>query len=436
MTASAPTTAATPPPSTGRRFGGFDGLRALAALAVLVFHAGLYTHAQESPAGLAPYLARLNVGVALFFVISGFLLYRPLLAARAGLARPVALREYARRRLARIVPAYWAALTVLAIYPGLPDIPSARTWIYYLFLQDYSARTLNNGIGPAWSLGCEVVFYALLPLLSAGFALAARRAGRRVFWQLELAGLALLTTATVLYRIFLVGHSTVRPPSTFMATFGWFALGMALALASVRCELSSGAAWTALRRHAWLGWPAAATAYLVLCHDLDGPHGFFTPESTLQQLEVYGLNGVVAAGLALPAVFEPARPGALSRLLAWRGLTWLGTVSYGIYLLHVPIMVKLNASFSTGAPQTQVVLVALATALVATAAAALSYYLIERPALRLVRGRGYAAGSGAGAPAGHSRSSALGANTVTPIRPPTPSAQPRYERLNVAGDSA
>src|SRR5581483_64292 len=180
-----------------RRFAQFDGLRALAALAVLVFHAGLYTRAQESASGLAPYLGRLNVGVALFFLISGFLLYRPLLAARAGLARPIGPGEYARRRLLRIVPAYWVALAVLAVFPGLPDIPSPRVWAYVLFAQDYSARTLNNGIGPAWALGCEVVFYALLPLLSAGFGAAARRRGRAVWWQFELAALALLTGATI-----------------------------------------------------------------------------------------------------------------------------------------------------------------------------------------------------------------------------------------------
>lgn len=74
-----------PPPSRRRRTipaSRFDGLRAIAALSVLVFHAGYFSRANEGEAGLSPYLARLNVGVAVFFVISGFLLYRPLLAAR------------------------------------------------------------------------------------------------------------------------------------------------------------------------------------------------------------------------------------------------------------------------------------------------------------------------------------------------------------------
>ena len=420
-----------------RRFAQFDGLRALAALAVLVFHAGLYTRAQESTSGLAPYLARLNVGVALFFVISGFLLYRPLLAARAGLAKPRRARDYSRRRFLRIVPAYWVALTVLMVYPGLPDLPSPRIWVYYLFAQDYSARTLNDGIGPAWSLGCEVVFYALLPLLSGALAWAGRR---RVSWRLELAALTALTALTVVYRVYLVSDPSRRPPSTFMATFGWFALGMMLALASVLAELNPGRAWAAVRAHAWLGWPCAATAYIVLCHGLRGHLGFFTPEDTRQQLEVYGLNGVIAAGLALPAVFEPQRPGRLARLLSWRPLSWLGLVSYGVYLYHVPIMVELNRSISAPSRTSQLVLVAVSTALIAIAAAALSYYLVERPALRLARRRSYASGSGArtmpASARGQIRSSAVGANRLAVSSVPSPSAHARYDALKVAGDSA
>jgi peptidoglycan/LPS O-acetylase OafA/YrhL len=322
------------------------------------------------------------------------------------------------------------------VYPGLPDLPSPRLWVYYLFAQDYSARTLNDGIGPAWSLGCEVVFYALLPVLSAALAWVGRR---RISWRLELAVLTGLTSLTVLYRIFLVSDPSVRPPSTFMATFGWFALGMMLALASVLAELHPRRV-CAVRAHAWLGWPCAATAYLVLCHGLRGRLGFFTPEHTLQQLEVYGLNGVIAAGLALPAVFEADHPGLIARLLSWRPLAWLGLVSYGLYLYHVPIMVELNRAIAAPSRSSQIVLVAASTALLAIAAAAVSYYVVERPALRRARARGYPTGSGAtrtpASARGQIRSSAVGANRLAVSSAPSPSAQARYEALKVAGDSA
>ena len=65
-----------------RTFPLFDWLRALAAIAVVVYHAGPYLAAGSAEGALAPYFARLNVGVAVFFAISGFLLYRPMLTAR------------------------------------------------------------------------------------------------------------------------------------------------------------------------------------------------------------------------------------------------------------------------------------------------------------------------------------------------------------------
>ena len=89
------------PPPGNPRFPLFDGLRAVAALSVLVFHAGYLSRANEGEAALSPYLARLNVGVAVFFVISGFLLDRPLLAARIGAGPPVRLRDFTRRRYLR-----------------------------------------------------------------------------------------------------------------------------------------------------------------------------------------------------------------------------------------------------------------------------------------------------------------------------------------------
>ena len=142
--------------------------------------------------------------MAVFFVISGFLLYRPLVAARMAGAPRVRIRDYARRRALRIIPAYWVALTVLAIYPGLPGMFGPDTWVYYGFGQDYRVSTVTQGIGPAWSLGCEVIFYALLPFLSIALALCASRVSQRHWWWVELAALAVLALASA-------GLAGVRP---------------------------------------------------------------------------------------------------------------------------------------------------------------------------------------------------------------------------------
>jgi peptidoglycan/LPS O-acetylase OafA/YrhL len=366
------------PPPGNPRFPLFDGLRAVAALSVLVYHVGFYSRANEGGGGLSPYLARLNVGVAVFFVISGFLLYRPLLQGRVS-GRPVRIRDYARRRVLRIVPAYWVALTVLAIVVGLPDVFTGHWWIYYAFAQDYSIRTETLGIGPAWSLSAEAAFYVVLPFLSLGLARAAALRGRRVIWQLELGVLVTLTAASAAWRAYGHAHPSI-PPSTFAGTFGWFALGMALALVSV---LAPRTRWA--HRYAWSGWIIAAIAYLVICRGLGlgGGFVFFQHVSATQDLAVYALSGVVAVGLALPAVFEPARSSPIRRLLGAPLMAWLGLVSYGIYLYHQPVANALNGGVRSGTDATiTFVWLLAATAAISVAAAALSYYVVERPALR------------------------------------------------------
>ena len=145
-----------------------DSLRAIAALAVLGTHAAFFAGLYAGNSDLAPYAARLEVGVAVFFLISGFLLYRPFVLARIEGRPPMAIRAYAWRRFLRIVPAYWVALTVATVALSLPGVFSVDGIpTFYLVGQGYREETIGGGVAQAWSLTIEVAFYAFLPLWAA-----------------------------------------------------------------------------------------------------------------------------------------------------------------------------------------------------------------------------------------------------------------------------
>jgi peptidoglycan/LPS O-acetylase OafA/YrhL len=352
-----------------------DSLRAIAALGVLAAHVAIFTRtAQRLSWGAVA--GNLDAGVAVFFVLSGFLLYRPFFSSELSAAPVPRVREYARRRILRIVPAYWLALTVLAVYPGLPGVFSSDWWRYYGFLQFYSHHTSIRGLGVAWTLCVEVAFYAVLPVYAAVTRSATRRVGPvgRVHFQFGL--LAVLAAGSIVLRV--VDQGTVMQNS-LLTHFYWFALGMALAVASValdgRQDLPRAVRVVVGRPGAcWLG---ALVAYLGMCAVLtSAPQHLYY--SVTQAFWQYVLSGVIATLMVLPAVFGERAGGWPRRALSWRWLAWLGIISYGIYLWHATIAVTL---ISHGVQKWAPLLVT--DILLTVAIAATSYYLVERPILRL-----------------------------------------------------
>src|SRR5580704_8462249 len=143
-----------------KRFPAFDGLRAFAAIAVVGVHTA-FSSGFSKRSGFAIYTARLEIGVSVFFVISGFLLYRPFVAAHLeGRAAPETLKFWLRR-LFRIVPAYWLAVTIIVFVLHDAVIPSGfrGALVHYSFLQIYFPSQIFFGVGPAWSLCTEMSFY-------------------------------------------------------------------------------------------------------------------------------------------------------------------------------------------------------------------------------------------------------------------------------------
>ncbi len=374
------------------RFPLVDSLRALAALSVLFFHVAGYAGALGVEV-LRDYTNQLQVGVALFFLISGFLLYRPFVAARvAGEALP-AVGAYAWRRFLRIVPAYWVTLTVLALTlePEIFD----NALVFYGFGQVYDFDLGLEGLAVAWTLCVEVAFYALLPLYALAMrALPGRTREQRLRW--ELAGVVLLAALALAVRWWgLHGHAaTLGATLLSLPVFlDWFALGMGLALASVWLQ---GAERQPLLvvfadRHPGVLWVLAAVAFsgaaLAGAQLADGTPG--------ENLALHLTYAATAFFLLVPAVFGDPKRGAVRRFMAIPALAWIGLVSYGIYLWQGPVLAMVGEWGPLGSPTWLdpslwwLVIVPPLT----VAAAALSYYVVERPALslkRLVQPRGVA----------------------------------------------
>jgi peptidoglycan/LPS O-acetylase OafA/YrhL len=167
----------------------FDGFRAAAALSVLLLHVAGSSGATQRSRALGPYLARLDVGVAVFFLIAGFLLYRPFVAAHISGGRAPASLPFFRRRFLRIYPAYWVATTavvyVFHTWPGGSTIEDAKSFVlYYSLAYSYNLGTIFAPLLQAWTLATEVAFYVFLPAWAWLMWRAAARATPASFFSL------------------------------------------------------------------------------------------------------------------------------------------------------------------------------------------------------------------------------------------------------------
>jgi peptidoglycan/LPS O-acetylase OafA/YrhL len=380
-------------PQTGspNKFEAFDGLRAIAATLVIAYHVSL-AEGLSRVGILAPLASALKGGVTVFFVISGFLIYLPYARAIRDREDLPDWRTYARRRVVRILPGYWFALTILAFAALAGSVFTADWWRYYGLTQIYSLNTLFTGVGVAWSLCVEVTFYLALPLFARWMAAAVRRQGVRNGPRSQLTIVGAIAVASVALRG-VVCHSLIAPVPNGGAIFetalpgalDWFAIGIALAVIASTWETNPGR----FRPMRWLSynwslsWAMAGLVFTAGAWEQRGD--LFLP--------LYGVFTHVALGLAsaflvLPAITRESRTRA-ARILSAPFLAWLGMISYGIYLWHDSVVRVIHGSFTPdpshpGGIGSAVVLF-LATVAGAVLLGAASWYLVERPAQRLAR---------------------------------------------------
>ena len=384
-----PTTApAVPPPAAPvARFPTFEGIRALCAFGVLAYHAGTFTGVtwgrDASIGGLGPWLQHLNVGVSIFFVLSGFLLFRPFVVAHLGDAPRPRIGSYLWRRMVRIYPAYWIALFLST---WILDLNLGDWWghvRFYSLIQIYWGDTVLGGIVQAWTLATEVSFYLFLPI----WVLVLCRWGGTVAQKVRrhYAGLAVLYATGLLVRGLLRAGDHSIGYGTLAANCDLFAIGMALAVASAAAQVrgtTPGGLARTVGEQPGVAWIAAACCYVGVI-TLRYPYGF-DPPTVSQEVLREVLFGFVAALVVAPGVFGPQDQGLVRRVLRWRPLVGAGIVSYGIYLWHLTVMIELDEPGSFLAPPSFAALT-LWTAAIATAVAAVSWFVVERPLLRRVR---------------------------------------------------
>ena len=381
------------PAPGGSRYPGFDGLRAIAAASVVAFHCGFATNYVGYGVG-GRYVSALNLGVTIFFVISGFLLYRPFVAARLlGHPEP-ALRDYLVRRVARIVPAYWLAFVALTALGFTGRVSLSTAPMYLLFLQIYFPQYALGGLPVAWSLCTEMSFYLFLPVYAWVLSrLGGRGAGRIL--KSEAGGIGALVAISIVFRVWV--YQSGKPGSWLFwlpANLDLFACGMGLAVVAVWMERKGlELATRTARLVALISWGVALTAFWALGNLGGLPHTIFPVQLSLIQVLYEHLgSAVVASALVVPAVIAPWSGGIVRRLLACPPARFIGVVSFGIYLWHQAIIrwvtEALGAHFTASVtlkwshvnpPFWVFFLIVLC---LAATVAAVSYVLVEVPVLR------------------------------------------------------
>ena len=349
-----------------------QGLRAVAVLAVIAFHAGL-----PVPGGF--------VGVDIFFVISGFvitgMLHREWIATGA-----ICFRRFYVRRFKRLTPALAVfvsvtlVISILLLSPVGTQQVAAKTGLGAMFIvANFVIASVTGGyFQPAadlnpllntWSLSVEEQFYLVFPaLLALGWWVS-----RKLRWGRSIPGVVVMLVAVVsLGGALLNAAGQVGPRTEIMLGFygpvsrAWeFAIGALLALsASKLIKMRANAIWGL----AIVGVAAVAVSLWLISDSTPFPGPW-----TL--LPVLGAAALIAAGI-------PARRG-VSALLATKPMVAVGDYSYSLYLWHWPFIVFAGLLW----PQSALALALAAT--LATLPAIASYRLVEqRYRFKTFRSRG------------------------------------------------
>ena len=329
-----------------------DGLRGISILLVLLGHTALSDHA---PHVLAPFGHAGNVGVRFFFVISGFLITTLLMKERRKTST-ISLRGFYLRRVLRIFPAAYALIAVIAVLGALGvivlrpgEVLNAAT--FTMNYHDFRAFWL----GQLWSLSVEEQFYLLWPGL---LLLAGTRGAFRSAWVVVLASPLL---RFYMWHFVHAGETAMTKHFESVAD----ALGMGCLLAAYFNQLGASERYQRFQSRTFLFLSIAVGAIAVGNGlFLIRPGAFYVWGQSIANL-----GTVMCIDWAIRHSGHP-----LGRLLNWTPLVWVGVLSYSLYLWQNPFLLGGMDKVWTSFPYNLGF---------AVGASLLSYFLLERPFLRL-----------------------------------------------------
>lgn len=316
------------------RVDSLTGVRALAAILVVLTHAayttGKYTHGYV---GLI--YSRMEIGVPVFFVLSGFLLFGPWVRATASGRAAPSVRRYAWHRVRRIMPAY--VVTVLAAYAvyhfRYAGPNPGHTWeglfrnltLTQIYTDHYWITFLHQGLTQMWSLAVEAAFYVALPLLA--YLLLVVLCRRQWRPGLLLGGLAALTLLTPAWLVLVhVTHFLPDGAKLWLPTYlAWFVGGMLLA---VLREMR-------VRAYALVCIPLALVCYFIASTPITGAPTT-SPSELREGIAKAFFYAIISTLIVAPLALGDR--GLFARAMASRPMVFLGEISYEIFLIHLVTM--------------------------------------------------------------------------------------------------
>jgi peptidoglycan/LPS O-acetylase OafA/YrhL len=381
------------------------GLRGFAALMVVVIHTSARTE--------YPWLGLPSYGPVSLFVLSGFLLYRPWARwiIQSG-SRP-SVREFARRRIARIFPAYLVVLVAVSLLYSSSRPVGADGWLRAMTLTwIYVPEPMRSALLHTWSLATELSWYAALPVLAGLTGLVARGMPReRGFWvAAAMIMLALPISAAWRWFIHVDERDMYLTYPLWLPGYLFCFAGGALVSHFVEGRRAGLVSLDWLRgflADRWASLVLALTISLIATSPLGGPHGFLPRTFVENQVRVVGAT-LVALILLLTVVLGPTN-SPLSTLFSARWANAVGRWSYGIYLWHVPVIFILERDITFPDGPAGLAWRLLWVVIISIPLGAATYAWVERPTIAWSR-----RAAGRREPRHASSSTPIQASTETP----------------------